>query len=304
MENPVWTTDFAQNSPASLRIELAKSLGGPYLDHEQVRASYLAAALWLGRNSQQTSGIANAALPDIPGSCDGGAMVLRITVGLLQSADPALGLDRRELIFLGCRSDMSPSLHRSLVHALQRGAVLIASDQTANTRLFRDVLLTSAPAAPRRSRVAVTQETGILRSLPVLPAVRCPAGHGSLTGTGTRAEGSTVIARDALTDHPLAVVVPMLSGFVVYSTAHWLQDEPADLSGTGSRPLHAAPGYADVGTLFPYLTVGEFQAAAAMLAVLAAGLLVALQQSPAIETRVQTEYADIRGEGSDRAKAA
>lgn len=134
-------------------------------------------------------------------------------------------------------------------------------------------------SAPRTARLQLADDVATHARLPFLPAVRLSAGHLPLTSDALRSPGCRVLAADADGGAPVVVILPVLAGHVIYSSAHWTQDEPVDMTRAGQRPLFATPVYAALGGEFPHVSVSEFHAALAMLSILSAGIELALAGS-------------------------
>lgn len=275
---------LSDSSEVSARIDLqaavAESLGGVYLDDVQVRAAYLAGARWLGHHHRASieSGISKmSAKSSQSGASDSNSIVLDIALELARARSGTRNLASDDIVWLGCRHYTSRAIERDVVLALQRGATVVASDLSADIEPFRSLLRPDGPNGPRLARAMFSCDHGSDRALPFVPAIRLPAGHLRLTSDVERVAGCRVIARDAHTSDPLAVVLPVLRGHLIFSSAHWLQSEPVDMSAAGRRPLFATPVYEEIGHHFPFVSVGEFHAAVAMLSMLSAGLSITWQ---------------------------
>jgi hypothetical protein len=260
----------------ALRATVADSLGGEFLDEEQVLSAYEAALVWLhGARPAGSSHASNLDLTVVDGSCDGGLAILHMAVATVLERTRRSAPPPSSLVWIGCRPHTSRSVERGIVKLLRQGATVIASDRSADAPFLCSLLLPQGPRAPRLARLRLGAGADQIARVPFLPAVRLPAGHLLLTSDVERVPGCRVLSRDGASGDPLAVLIPVLSGNVLYTSAHWYQDEPVDMTQSGRRSLFAVPGYARAGRLYPWVTVGEFHAALGMLSILIAGLEMA-----------------------------
>jgi hypothetical protein len=254
-----------------LVTDIEQALDGTIRDRTRTVDAYAAAEQWLWGGYLPREGTAASVVRGVT-SFDA-AGTLGGFMGRLLRAFGRAG-EAREVFLLGCQHQADRVLMRDVIAHLQAGAIVLSSDRSAGLPLWRDLLSSAAPAPPRRARVGL-RVPAVGRSLPLLPAIRLAPGHRPLTSSAGRGAGAHLLAADALTGDPLGVAMPVLRGWIVHSSAHWWQDVSADDTETGSRILLTTPAYRSIGHAFPLVTVGEFHAAAGMLAMLASGLAIA-----------------------------
>jgi hypothetical protein len=180
------------------------------------------------------------------------------------------------VVAVGCCSD-ADSINHVVASLRDRDVILLTSDKTA---LFPALAEQLQPLPPRPGRLArIMFEPGVVsendRGGGIFPGISLAAGYVPIEASAVSAD-TRVLARDADTAEPLMMVLSVGRATVLHSVAHWWQCDPLGQTAVDMRLLSDIPTLASLGHEFPTVRFGEFQAARAMIAGLAAGLAVCL----------------------------
>jgi hypothetical protein len=259
---------LSQQSRDALGRELEEALDGGRARVSRTEDAYLAAANWLfGASSDSILRYLAIGFPS-DGRAAGQALVRAIAE--YAAARMRLPGEARLIEVIDCVHRRDAALASEVMDLLRDGAIVVTSDRTAGLSILRELLDPGVATPIRRARVQIAD--GQAYTFPLLPAVRLSPGYLPMTSAVRRARGGRVIATDALTGETIAVVIPVLRGWIMHSSAHWWQDALVDESAVERRSLHTIPGYARVAERFPFVTAGAFHAALGMLAALSYGL--------------------------------
>lgn len=206
-------------------------------------------------------------------------LVARLGVRAVQVEKLADITDPPKVLMLGCQ----PDAHRSVVHDLRRlaagGVTIVSSDRTARLPLLRRVIRPQRPQPSRWARVRLTGSDiqriispSVNSDLSLLPAVRLSPGHVPIHRDVLRDDTVRVIAVDALTGDPLALVARIGRGAVIHSAAHWWQDVEDSATELERLPLSAVAGLHGMAGAGPSVPFGRYASASTILVMLAVGL--------------------------------
>lgn len=180
------------------------------------------------------------------------------------------------IVVLGCQDPASFPSH-ALSRALSRGITVVTSDKSASLEPLREVL---SPGPSRPSHVARVQFViqadggmdghGTLRSLfdgSIYPPVQLPPGYVPIC-PDPQVE---ILARDGLSGDPLFVRASIGAGTLIHAVPHWWQYGVAR-TAMDRRRLADIPTFAEYCNSVGDITLGEFQAARAMIVALLGAL--------------------------------
>lgn len=181
------------------------------------------------------------------------------------------------MVAIGCPHRSFDLSTDTVERFLAGGGLLLTSDKAARLPALAALLPTRKPQGPRRARLALGNVADSL-----LPAVALDAGHAPLDAEWLD-PAAQVLARDVLTDMPLAVLLPVGTGAVLHAVPHWRQMSDPGCTALEARPLHSVAAYRGLVPAAPSgLTLGAFWAAEAMLRTLACGLLMRFGMDPEV----------------------
>lgn len=274
------------------RAKLARELDGkPVESTETVDRVYRAVADILEHRFESTLAALRQLKPQevlLAYSCtDETAPVFQaLGVDAAVNRDTDLDLSQTRLAVCSCFGRESPVERGQLAGFFERGGIMVTSDRSiANLPLPAHGLQIDMPAPPKRARLVMSPAT--TRDWPVVAAggdtlaaaVTLEAGHIPVDVLIDAAQPAIPLAYDVFTGKPLVLVVPVGSGRIVHSVAHWYQFSPEPATAVELRTLAMLPPQNGAVGLLPDISVGLFWAARAMLFTLLSGLELSFQDT-------------------------